>query len=226
MCAGVTGQLRRVSPEPVVGVGSGAGRGVARVVVVFGTLTNRHPCDTTEGARGVGVAARRFFDIYDTDVLQSPMEFNDDWIGLTEEPLPYAEVAQWAVQPDCGGVVTFAGTVRDSSDGRPGVTTLEYEAYRDKVEPRLATLASEARRRWPDLGRLALLHRLGKMGVGEASVVVAASAPHRQEAFEAARWCIDALKQSVPIWKRETWSTGSDWALGAREIAEVGSADG
>lgn len=154
-------------------------------------------------------------------MLPYPLESNDDWIGLTNEALPFAEVATWAVQADCGGVVTFAGTVRDRSDGRPGVQSLEYEAYRDQVEPRLAALAAEARQRWPELGRLALLHRVGCMVVGETSVVVAASAPHRGEAFDAARWCIDTLKTTVPIWKRETWSGGSGWVAGAQDIVDV-----
>lgn len=158
-------------------------------------------------------------------MLQSPLEDNDDWIGLTEDPLPCAEVASWVLRPDCGGVVTFVGTVRDSSDGRPGVQVLEYEAYTEQVEPKLGSLAAEARARWPALGRLALLHRTGPMGVGDASVVVAASAPHRKEAFQAAQWCIDTLKQTVPIWKRETWSDGSGWANGARDIAGIRSND-
>ncbi len=144
-----------------------------------------------------------------------------DWIGLYDGPLPVAEAASWVIRPDCGGVVTFIGTVRDHSEGREGVTFLEYEAYRDQVVPKLAALAAEARRRWPELGRLALLHRLGSMGLGEASVLVAASAPHRGQAFDAARWCIDTLKTTVPIWKRESWSDGSDWAAGASEVREL-----
>ena len=98
---------------------------------------------------------------------------------------------------------------------------VEYEAYAEQVEPRLAQLAAEARRRWPSLGRLALLHRTGELAVGECSVVVAASAPHRSEAFEAARWCIDTLKETAPIWKREVWADGSGWGTGARPVNEV-----
>ncbi len=146
-----------------------------------------------------------------------------DWIGLDDGPLPVAEAASWAIRPDCGGVVTFVGTVRDHSEGRPGVTCLYYEAYREEVEPKLAALGIEARRLWPELGRLALLHRVGLMEVEEASVVVVASAPHRGQAFDAARWCIDTLKTTVPIWKRESWSGGSDWAEGASEVRHVGS---
>ena len=143
-----------------------------------------------------------------------------DWISLTHDPLPAAEALAWATRPDCGAVVTFCGTVRDHSEGRAGVEHLEYEAYEQQVEPRLARVAGAARERWPELGRLALLHRIGRLGIGEVSVVVVASAPHRGEAFEAARYCIDALKETVPIWKRETWAEGSGWGLCAYDLVK------
>ena len=111
--------------------------------------------------------------------------------------------------------------VRDHAEGRSGVSRLEYEAYVEQVEPRLARIAEEARLKWPMIGRLVLLHRIGMLALGECSVIVVASSPHRAEAFESARWCIDTLKASVPIWKRETWRDGSDWALGAHELTEV-----
>ena len=137
---------------------------------------------------------------------------DDTWIALCDDPLPVAAVSQWAVRSDCGAVVVFAGTVRDHAQGRPGVSSLEYEAYVEQVEPRLEAVAVAARHRWPDLGRLALLHRIGVLEVEEAAVVVAAGAPHREVAFEGARFCIDTLKESVPIWKKETWAGGQDWA--------------
>ncbi|MBW3626896.1 MAG: molybdenum cofactor biosynthesis protein MoaE, partial [Actinobacteria bacterium] len=147
---------------------------------------------------------------------------DDTWVALSPQPLPLATVADWAVLPRCGALVVFTGTVRDHAEGRPGVSTLEYEAYTGQVEPRLAGIADEARRRWPDLGRIALLHRTGLLEVGEASVAVAVSAPHRAEAFAAARFCIDTVKVSVPIWKRETWAGGQDWAGGADVVAVGG----
>ena len=101
------------------------------------------------------------------------------------------------------------------------MTELEYEAYEDEVGPRLAAIAADARRRWPVLGRVALLHRVGCLTVGETSVVVVVSAPHRPEAFDAARFCIDTLKSTVPIWKRETWEGGSDWATCSHPVGEV-----
>jgi molybdopterin synthase catalytic subunit len=150
-----------------------------------------------------------------------PPAGDDTWVALTDQPLPVGAVADWAVRPDCGAVVLFSGTVRDHAEHRTNVTKLTYEAYAEQVEPRLLAIADEARTRWP-VGRLALLHRTGELVLGESSVVVVASSPHRGEAFEAARWCIDTLKATVPIWKRETWEGGEDWGLCAHDVVEVG----
>jgi molybdopterin synthase catalytic subunit len=127
----------------------------------------------------------------------------------------------WAERPRCGAVVLFTGTVRDHAEGRPGVASLEYEAYEEEVCARLTAIAAEARRRWPVLGRVALLHRVGILAVGETAVLVVVSAPHRSEAFDAARFGIDTLKATVPIWKRETWEGGSDWAACNHPVDEV-----
>jgi molybdopterin synthase catalytic subunit len=147
----------------------------------------------------------------------------DTWLGLTASPLPVADAVSWAVRPDCGGLVLFSGTARDHADGRPGVERLEYEAYDSQVVPRLRDVAGEARDRWPTVRRIALLHRTGVLDVGDSAVVVVVSAPHRAEAFEAARFCIDTLKRSVPIWKRETWSGGESWGLEAQHIVDAGA---
>ena len=144
-----------------------------------------------------------------------------EWIELTTEPLPVTAVLGWVVQPGCGAVDVFCGTVRDHSDGRPGVEHLEYEAYEAQVVPKLQEVAAEARRRWPQIGRLAFLHRTGILSVGEISVVVAVSTPHRAEAFDATRWCIDTLKATAPIWKREVWEDGADWGLCAHELTDA-----
>lgn len=144
----------------------------------------------------------------------------NDWIGVSGLSLPLDRAWSWAVVPSCGAVVTFCGTVRDHSPGRPEVTGLEYEAYVEQVVPRLEDVAGSARSRWPELGRLVLLHRIGHLVVGDVSVVVAASTPHRHQAFEAARYCMDALKHSVPIWKRESWAGGSDWSLCSQAIED------
>lgn len=131
---------------------------------------------------------------------------SETWLALTTTPLPVAEVYDWCVRPDCGAVVLFSGTVRDHAEGRAGVAHLTYEAYEEQVVPRLDAIATEIRRQWPAIGRIALLHRVGTLDVATSSVVVSVSAPHRGEAFEAARYGIDTLKATVPIWKQETWA--------------------
>jgi molybdopterin synthase catalytic subunit len=120
-------------------------------------------------------------------------------------------------------VVVFSGTSRDHSEGRDDVSVLEYEAYTEQVVPRLDAIASRARRQWPDLGRIVLLHRTGVVPVGESAVVVAVSSPHRVNAFEAARFGIDTLKSTVPIWKKETWAEGQSWGLEPQHIEEIDS---
>jgi molybdopterin synthase catalytic subunit len=144
-----------------------------------------------------------------------------DWVELTDGPIPVDDVLAWVKMPGCGAIDVFCGTVRDHSEGRPGVERLEYEAYESEVVERLGAIATAARRRWPAIGRVALLHRTGVLEIGEISVVVAVSTPHRAEAFEATRWCIDTLKQSAPIWKREHWEGGADWAADAHELEEI-----
>lgn len=159
------------------------------------------------------------------DALTSPLD-EETWVGLSDRPLPLADAAAWAVRPDCGALVLFSGTARDNTAERPGLDTvdaeqvapgryrvhrLDYEAYDEHVVPALQAVAGQARRRWPDIGRVALLHRVGALDIGETAVVVAVSAPHRPEAFEAARFCIDTLKQDVPIWKRESFAGGELW---------------
>ena len=147
-------------------------------------------------------------------------------MGLSGDPLPVAPATDWVVRPDCGAVVVFSGTARDHAPGRPGVEVLEYEAYEEQVEPRLRAIADEARVRWPVLGRIALIHRVGVVPVGESAVVVAVSAPHRDEAFVAARFCIDAVKASVPIWKHEKWSEGEAWGGDAQELVDASDLGG
>ena len=143
----------------------------------------------------------------------------DEWLELTEAPLSVGAVYDWAVMPGCGAVVVFSGTVRDhameAGNRREGVQFLEYEAYAEETIPRLRAIVDETRRRWPTVGRIALIHRVGRIGLGESSVLCVTSAPHRPEAFASARFAIDALKASAPIWKHETWDGGSDWGTGA-----------
>ena len=145
----------------------------------------------------------------------------DIWCALTEQELPIPALYTWCVRPECGAVVLFSGTVRDHAEGRSGVSMLEYEAYESQVVPRLEAIAAEIGSRWDGIGRIALLHRIGALELGQSSVVVAVSSGHRPEAFEAARYGIDALKATVPIWKREHWDGGTDWGLAATAIGEI-----
>ena len=152
-----------------------------------------------------------------------PPETGADWIALTDEPIPGVAASEWATTPRSGAVVAFSGVVRDHAEGRDGVTAMTYEAYEGPAVQRLEEVAAESRRRWPDVERIAILHRLGELALGEASVLVVASSPHRDVAFEAARFAIDTLKASVPIWKKEHWADGDDWALGAHDVRAVAS---
>jgi molybdopterin synthase catalytic subunit len=147
---------------------------------------------------------------------------SSDWIALTEEPLPVDAATAWATTAASGAVVVFLGVVRDHAEGRTGVTGLTYEAYEREAVAKLAAVAADARRRWPVIDRVALLHRVGDLALSEASVAVIVSSPHRAEAFDAARYCIDTLKETVPIWKREHWEGGSDWGTGANPVRAVG----
>jgi molybdopterin synthase catalytic subunit len=142
----------------------------------------------------------------------------DDWVALCAEPLPLGQLATWPVVPACGAIVVFAGTVRDHADGRPGVTSLDYEAYSEVALKTMWDIAQDVRSRWPGTGRVAMLHRTGLLVPTDVSVVVSISAPHRPEAFDAARFGIDTIKAKVPIWKRETWEGGSAWGLDAHDL--------
>ncbi|MFM7061335.1 MAG: molybdenum cofactor biosynthesis protein MoaE [Actinomycetes bacterium] len=144
-----------------------------------------------------------------------------DWLAITDAPLPVEAATSWVTTPASGAVVTFCGVARDHSVDRPGVRALAYEAYEEAVVRVLGEIAGAARARWPVVERIALLHRTGELAVGDTAVVVAVSSPHRPEAFEAARFCIDTLKASAPIWKREDWSGGSDWGLDAHDVRPV-----
>jgi molybdopterin synthase catalytic subunit len=145
----------------------------------------------------------------------------DDWLGLTDDPLPTEAATGWAATPRSGAVVCFLGVVRDHADGRDGVTALTYEAYEEQATVRLREIADETRRRWPAVERLALVHRVGRLPLSEASVLVVVSTPHRAEAFEAARFAIDTLKETVPIWKQEHHAGGTEWSTNATPVRSV-----
>lgn len=164
-----------------------------------------------------GVAHRRELACLYAEHMRPP-DHSDAWLALTADELPVGRVYDWAVTPDSGAVVVFSGTVRDHAEGRTDVVALEYEAYEEAVVPAFTRIVEELRSRHPAAHRVAILHRTGRLGLGESSVVVAVSSAHRPVAFEAARFAIDALKQSAPIWKKEIWRDGADWGTGANDL--------
>ena len=149
--------------------------------------------------------------------VQAP-ERDNNWFGVTSAELVAGVAHDWCIQPECGAVTLFSGTVRDHAEGRDDVVALTYEAYEEKTIDSFAEIAIELRTRWPDVGRVVMWHRIGRLELCEVSVIVAVSSPHRPVAFEAARFAIDALKVSAPIWKHEEWSDGADWGTGASPI--------
>jgi molybdopterin synthase catalytic subunit len=135
-------------------------------------------------------------------------------VRVTDGALDPAEALSFVADPAAGGTVLFSGTVRDHS-AAGGVAGLDYEAWQERAEAQLRAIGEEILGRWP-VRKVALLHRIGHLDVGDVSVLVCCSAPHRAEAFEAARHGIERIKQDVPIWKRESLTTGeSHWVMGS-----------
>ncbi|MGH8884267.1 MAG: molybdenum cofactor biosynthesis protein MoaE [Egibacteraceae bacterium] len=137
---------------------------------------------------------------------------------LIDAPLSVADAHAFVADPAAGATVVFTGNVRNHSVGGCGgtppvpvraVAGLEYEAYAGQADRQLVVLAEQVARKWPEALAVWMEHRVGSLRIGECSVVVAVSAPHRAEAFEAARYGIDELKATVAIWKREQWADGS-----------------
>jgi molybdopterin synthase catalytic subunit len=135
-------------------------------------------------------------------------------IRLTEEPLDPLDALAFVADQSAGGIVLFSGSVRNHSDAGP-VTGMEYEAWPERVTACLEAFGDEMFDRWP-VRKVALLHRIGHLGVGEISVLVCCSAPHRADAFEAARHGIERIKETAPIWKKETMASGdAHWVMGS-----------
>lgn len=152
---------------------------------------------------------------------EPPPGKTDDWLALSDEALPTEAAQRWLTRPDCGALVQFTGMARDHSEDRSEVELLTYEAYESVAIRRMEAVVVEIRDRWPDVRRVAILHRTGDVCLGQAAVHVGVSAPHRDVAFEAARFGIDAVKASVPIWKRERHRGGEDWGLDGSELTEA-----
>lgn len=132
-----------------------------------------------------------------------------DWIQLHEEPIDVGPVVDFVGASTAGGIDVFLGCTRaeTNAEGRQ-LVALDYEAYGPMALKQMRQLATEARERWPVV-RLAILHRVGRVELGKPSVIIAVATPHRADAFAACRWLIDALKERVPIWKREVWEDGT-----------------
>ena len=136
-----------------------------------------------------------------------------DTFRVSDQQLDASEVAASVEDDRCGAIATFVGTVRNHNAGR-SVQWLDYEAYAPLAVRSFERIAEEARERWPDV-RLAIHHRTGRVEVGESSVVIAAASPHRADAFGAARYAIERIKQITPIWKHEHFDGGEVWIEGA-----------
>ena len=135
------------------------------------------------------------------------------WSDVTADPIAPASVLERVGAAEDGAVALFMGIVRNANEGRP-VRGMEYEGYDDMAREQLAAIVSEAAER-ADSDRLAAVHRLGELAVGEVSVAIAVSTPHRAEAFDAARYVIEEIKKRLPIWKRERYLDGeAEWLDG------------
>jgi molybdopterin synthase catalytic subunit len=138
-------------------------------------------------------------------------------IGLTDKPIDVQAVLESVRSPAAGAVVLFLGTTRGTTNGRR-TDYLEYECYPEMAREKMAELGEDACRRWPLVGS-SIVHRFGRLDVGEISVAIAVSAAHRKPAFEAGQWLIDRIKDVVPIWKREHWADGtSQWVHPGLEL--------
>jgi molybdopterin synthase catalytic subunit len=140
---------------------------------------------------------------------------------ITEAPLSLDDVASRVTRPNCGAITTFAGIVRGETvtdAGARGTDYLNYEAFTEMAEQMLARIGDEIKTQWPKVELVSIVHRTGRLEIGEPSVIIAVATPHRGDGcFEACRYAIERLKAIVPIWKQENWSDGSVWIEGPRQ---------
>jgi molybdopterin synthase catalytic subunit len=178
-------------------------------------LAERHPVFADFGER---IAVSKNFEVVSLDATLSdgdevaflpPVSGGSGMCWLSGRPLEESEAVARVKGPGMGGIVTFVGAVRDRARGR-AIRHLEYEAYPEMALREMEKISAEAAQRWPGT-RVAIGHRSGHLEIGEIAVVIAAAAPHRAEAFDACRFAIDTLKQTVPIWKKEVATDGEYW---------------
>jgi molybdopterin synthase catalytic subunit len=127
----------------------------------------------------------------------------------TNQPIDLNELVLFVTDPEAGAIATFIGTTRNNNEGRK-VIGLDYEAYSQMAEKELARIGEDAKKQWP-ICRMAIVHRLGPVKIGEASVIIAVSSAHRDAAFAACRYAIEEIKKTVPIWKKEVFEGGEVW---------------
>lgn len=137
--------------------------------------------------------------------VEDKMEF----LKLTHAKLSAEEISNLVSTPTCGAISIFVGTTRNNFEGK-GVINLEYEAYESMAIKSLQSLCNDIRSQWKEIENIAIYHRLGTVPVKEASIVIAISSPHRLDAMQAVQWCIDNVKKSVPIWKKEIYEGQTD----------------
>ena len=197
-------------------------RAGATVADVYNALRKSHPA-LDVSSESVRAAVNQEFADWDVVVADGdevafipPVSGGAHAVGvlfeLTTDPLDPRRLEAAVAHKGAGAICTFIGVVRDTSRGR-SVTHLEYEAYGEMATAEMRKIAGEIAEKWPE-ARVAMAHRTGRLEIGEASVVVSVSCPHRAEAIDACRWGIDRLKESVPIWKKEHATDGTYWIEG------------
>jgi molybdopterin converting factor subunit 1 len=188
---------------------------------VYGALRRAHPALEPDRS-AVRPALNQEFTDWDAKVVDGdevafipPVSGGTDagtLFEVTSEPLDARRVEAAVAHSGAGAICTFTGVVRDHSRGR-SVTHLEYEAFAEMATAEMRKIAAEIAQRWPE-ARVAMVHRTGRLEIGEPSVVVSVSCPHRAEAIAACKWGIDRLKESVPLWKKEHAADGTYWIEG------------
>jgi len=141
--------------------------------------------------------------------IEGGKSMNNTLYKITKEPINVEEVTNKVVRREAGAVTTFIGTVREFTKGKRTLY-LEYDAYVSMAEKKLAQIGEEIAEKWPE-AKTAIIHRIGRLEISEAAVVIAVSTPHRKDAYAANEYAIERIKQIVPIWKKEHWEDGEMW---------------